>query len=41
MFECTTVDGYHDLIRDHGTAEAAWAAELELADIRSERYGWI
>lgn len=38
MFECTTVDGYHDLIKTHGTAEAAWTAELELADIRSESF---
>ena len=37
MFECTTIDGYNILIRDHGTAEAAWAAELELVDLRSER----
>jgi hypothetical protein len=36
MFECTTIDGYYILIRDHGTAEAAWEAELKLVDLRSE-----
>jgi hypothetical protein len=37
MFECTTIDGYNILIREHGTAEAAWEAELKLVDLRSER----
>jgi hypothetical protein len=34
MFECTSLDEYHALIKEHGTAEAAWAAELDGHTVR-------
>lgn len=36
MYECTDDAEYIELIIEYGTAEAAWAAELELCSIRKE-----
>lgn len=40
MYECTDASGYADLIRRYGSAEAAWAAELELLEARRECGGY-
>jgi hypothetical protein len=36
MFECTSREEYRELIREHGSAEAAWNAELEGHKLRRD-----
>lgn len=40
MYECTDEEGYQAMVKEYGSADAAWAAHIDILPARREAGGY-